>query len=166
MAMDGPFQAAQVEKRKWFPIVAAFVLLAAIFAAIVLFSGVKAKLPSAPPAYAMNVKLTNIHMITAENFVGSSVTYMEGTVLNVGDKNLNGATVEVVFRNSLNEVVQTEDVPVMVLRSSNPYRDFANLRDLPLGAGQNKEFRLAFEHISADWDQQYPAIRVIDVSTK
>ena len=135
-------------------------------AAILVFSGGGAKRPSAPPAYAVNVKLTNLHMMTAENFVGSSVTYIEGTASNAGDKTLTGATVELTFKNSLNEIVQTEDLPVRVLRSSQPYRDFANLLDLPLAAGQSREFRLSLEHISADWNQQYPDIRVIDVSTK
>lgn len=164
--MDGLLQSQAIEKRKWFPIVAAICLLAAALAAILLFPGGKAKPPSAPPAYAANVKLTNVHMMTAENFIGSSVTYIEGNVANAGDKSLTGATVELTFKNSLNQIVQTEDVPVRVLRSSEPYRDFANLRDLPLAARQSREFRLSLEHISADWDRQYPDIRVIDVSTK
>lgn len=164
--MSGLLQSQATEKRKWFPIVAAVCFLAIALAAILVFSGGEVKPPSAPPAYAANVKLTNVHMITAENFIGSSVTYIEGNVANAGDKSLTGATVELTFRNSLKEVVQTEDVPVRVLRSSEPYRDFANLRDLPLVAGQSREFRLSLEHISADWNQQYPDIRVIDVSTK
>lgn len=149
-----------------FPIIAAVCFLAAAVAAILVFSGGSARPPSAPPAYAANVKLTNVHMMTAENFIGSSVTYIEGTVTNAGDKILTGATVELTFKNSLKEVVQTEDLPVRVLRSSQPYRDFANLLDLPLAPGQSREFRLSLEHISADWNQQYPDIRVIDVSTK
>jgi hypothetical protein len=164
--MDGLLQSQTTEKRRWFPVVAAVLLLAAALAAILLFSGGGQQHPNVPPPYAANVKLTNVHMITAENFIGSHVTYIEGSVTNAGDKTLAGATVEVVFRNSLNEIVQMEDVPVMVLRSSNPYRDFANLRDVPLAPGQSKDFRLAFEHISADWNQQYPQIRMIDVFTR
>jgi len=164
--MDGLLQSQATEKRKWFPIVAAICLLAAALAAILVFPGDKAKPPSAPPAYAANVKLTNVHMMTAENFIGSSITYIEGNVANAGDKSLTGATVELTFKNSLNQIVQTEDAPVRVLRSPEPYRDFANLLDLPLAAGQSREFRLSLEHISADWNQQYPDIRVIDVSTK
>jgi hypothetical protein len=164
--MDGLLQSQATEGRKWFPIVAAVCLLAIALAAVLIFPGGSAKPPSAPPAYAANVKLTNVHMMTAENFIGSSVTYIEGNGANAGDKSLTGATVELTFKNSLNQVVQTEDVPVRVLRTSEPYRDFANLRDLPLAAGQSKEFRLSLEHISADWNQQYPEIRVIDVSTK
>lgn len=164
--MDGLLQSQTTEKRKWFPIAAAVVLLAAILGAILLFSGSGQKHPTAPPPYAANVKLTNVHMVTAENFIGSSVTYIEGSVTNAGDKTLAGATVEVVFKNTLNEIVQTENVPVMILRSTNPYRDFANLHDVPLAPGQSKDFRLAFEHVSADWNQQYPQIRVIDVFTR
>jgi hypothetical protein len=164
--MGGLLQSQATEGRKWFPIVAAICLLAIALAAVLVFSGGSAKPPSAPPAYAANVKLTNVHMMTAENFIGSSVTYIEGNVANAGDKSLTGARVELTFKNSLNQIVQTEDVPVRVLRSSEPYRDFANLRNLPLAAGQSREFRLSLEHISADWNQQYPEVRVIDVSTK
>jgi hypothetical protein len=164
--LDGLLQSQATEKRKLFPIIAAVCFLAAALTAVLVFSGGKAKPPSAPPAYAANVKLTNVHMITAENFIGSSVTYVEGSVANTGDKTLTSATVELTFKNSLKQVVQTEDTPVRILRSSAPYRDFGNLADLPLAAGQGKEFRLSLEHISADWKQQYPDIRVIDVSTK
>ena len=165
--MDGLLQSSQdAEKRKWFPIVAAFVFLAIVLALLLIFSGGKAKLPAAPPAYAANVKLTNVHMITAENFVGSSVTYVEGTVANTGNKTLAGTTVGLVFKNSLNEVVQTENIPLLVLRSSNPYRDFSDLRDLPLAPGASRDFRLSLEHISADWNQQYPELKIVDVATR
>jgi hypothetical protein len=164
--MDGLLQSSQATKRNWFPIIAAFVLLAIVLVLLLLFSGSKAQLPIAPPAYAANIKLTNVHMITAENFVGSSVTYIEGTVTNAGSKTLTGTTVELVFKNSLHEIVQREDVPLLVLRSSNPYRDFSNLRDLPLQPDASRDFRLSLEHISADWNQQYPELKIVDVTTK
>lgn len=165
--MDDLLQSSQAaEKRNIVPFVAAFCVIALIVGGIVLFSGSERKLPSAPPAYAANVQLTNVHMITAENFVGSSVTYIEGTVANTGDKTLTGTTVGLVFKNSLNEVVQTENLPLLVLRSSNPYRDFADLRDLPLAPGASRDFRLSLEHISADWNQQYPELKIVDVATR
>ena len=165
-AMDGLLQSQAIEKRNWLPIISAVVLLAIILAAILLFTGGHQKRPNAPPAYAANVKLSNVHMGASANFIGSSVTYVEGSVANTGDKTVTSATVDVVFKNSLNEIVQTEDVPLQVVRPGTPYRDFAGLNVAPLAPGQNQDFRLTFEHISADWNQQYPQLTIVDLTTK
>jgi hypothetical protein len=165
-AMDGLLLSQSTEKRNWFPIAAAFVFVAAIVAVILLIPGERQKRPNAPPAYAVNLKLTNVHMVVSENFIGSSVTYVEGSVANAGDKTVTSATVQVVFKNSLNEVVQTEDVPLQVVRPGTPYRDFAALNVTPLAPGKNQDFRLTFEHISADWNQQYPQLTIVDLTTK
>jgi hypothetical protein len=164
--MDGLLQSQSTEKRNWISIAGAFLFVAVMIAVILFFPGGRQKRLNVTPAYAANLKLTNIHMVTSENFIGSSVTYVEGSVANAGDKAVISATIEVVFKNSLNEVVQTEDVPLQVVRPGTPYRDFANLSAAPLEPSQNKEFRLTFEHISADWNQQYPALAVIDLTTK
>jgi len=40
------------------------------------------------------------------------------------------------------------------------------LRSAPLGPGQSRTFRLTFESISAQWNRQYPEIKISDVSVK
>lgn len=164
--MDGILQSQTTEKRNWIPVAVAVVFVTVIIAVILLTAGRQSKRSNVPPTYAANVKLANIHMVASENFIGSSVTYVEGSVANTGDKTLTSATVEVVFKNSLNEVVQTEDVPLQVVRPGTPYRDFANLNVAPLAPGKNQDFRLTFEHISADWNQQYPQLTIVDLTTK
>jgi hypothetical protein len=121
---------------------------------------------SAPHPYAANLKLSDLKMSAAENFVGASVTYVDGTVTNVGEKTVTHAIVHVAFRNSLGEVAQAEDVPLRVLQTTGPYPDAVDLSLSPLAPGQGKPFRLTFEHISSDWNQAYPDLQVTDVSVK
>jgi hypothetical protein len=116
--------------------------------------------------YAASLKLSDLKMSAAENFVGASVTYIDGAITNTGDKTVTHAIVHVAFRNSLGEVAQAEDVPLHVLQTTGPYPDAVDLSLSPLGPGQSKPFRLTFEHISSDWNQAYPDLQVTDVTVK
>jgi hypothetical protein len=121
---------------------------------------------TAPHPYAASLKLSDLKMSAAENFVGASVTYIDGTVTNAGDKTVTHAAIHVAFRNSLGEVAQAEDVPLHVLQTSGPYPDAVDLSQSPLMPSQAKPFRLTFEHISSDWNQAYPDLQVIGISVK
>ncbi len=116
--------------------------------------------PVAPQPYASNIKLSDLKMSAAENFVGASVIYIDGTVTNAGDRTVSHAVVHVNFRNSLGQIAQAEDMPLQVLKTSGPYPDTVDLSASPLPSGQSKRFRLTFEHISADWNQAYPELQV------
>jgi len=119
---------------------------------------------SQPSPYAVNLHVDNLHMATAENFVGGSVTYIQGRLVNSGAKKVNGATVQVIFKNSLGEVAQKETLPVMVLMPNTPYVDYGPMDRAPLGPGQARDFRLTLEHVTADWDGQMPTVKVVSVS--
>jgi hypothetical protein len=146
----------------------AVALLAAMVGAAVLFSGRKPAPAAAEVAplhpYAAHLGFSELKMSTAQNFVGATVTYLEGKVANSGDKAVSGATVEVVFRNSLGEVVQKEPQPLMYIHTRKPYTDVSDLRSNPLKPGETREFRLTFDHISADWNRELPQLRVAAVS--
>jgi hypothetical protein len=120
--------------------------------------------PSDP--YAANLAISDVKMLTAENMIGGNHTYIEGKIANHGNKTVNGATVDITFKNSLSQIVQREMQPLMIIQAREPADDIAALSMSPLKPGDTKEFRLSFEHISADWNQQYPEIRVVSVSTK
>jgi len=142
-------------------------------AAVVVVVGIVAlltrgspKIPLAPHPYVSNLKLSDLKMSVAENFVGASVTYIDGTLINTGDKTITHAVVHVNFRNSMDQIAQAEDVPLRVLQTSGPYPDAADLSVSPLAPGESKPFRLTFEHVSADWNHAYPELQVTDVSLK
>jgi len=142
------------------------VTIVVVIGAVVLFSRGTSKSPAAPHPYAASLKISDVKMSQAQNFVGASVTYVDGTVTNGGDKTVTHATVHVEFKNSMDQVVQVEDLPVRLLQTSGPYPDAVDLAVSPLGPGQSKPFRLTFEHVSADWNQAYPTLQVSDVIVK
>lgn len=142
------------------------ILVLVVVGIVVLMSRQTPKNRTGPPPYAVNVKLSDLKMSAAENFVGASVTYLDGNVSNSGNQILTHATVHVVFKNSLGENAQVEDVPLRVLQTGGPYVDAVDLSMSPLAPGQSKPFRLTFEHVTADWNQAYPELQVTDVKLK
>jgi enamine deaminase RidA (YjgF/YER057c/UK114 family) len=148
------------------PILIGVVLVVIIVGAVVLFSHETPKTPAAPHPYVASVKLSNLKMSAAENFVGASVTYIDGTVSNDGDQTVIHATVHVTFKNSLDQIAQAEDLPLRVLQTTGPYPDAVDLTISPLAPRQSKQFRLTFEHVSADWNQAYPDVQVTDVAVR
>jgi len=121
----------------------AFVVV--VIAIIALLSRSEPKSAKTPHPYISNIKLSNIKMSAAENFVGASVTYIDGTITNTGDKTLTHVMVHVTFKDSMGQVAQTEDVPLHVLQTGGPYPDAVDLNASPLAPGQSKPFRLTFE---------------------
>jgi hypothetical protein len=148
------------------PILLGVVLVVVVVAVIALLLRGNRGTASTPHPYASNLKLSDLKMSAAENFVGASVTYIDGAVTNSGDKTVTHAVVHVVFRNSLGEIAQAEDVALRVLQTGGPYPDAVDLSTSPLAPGQQKTFRLTFEHISADWNQAYPELQVTDVAVR
>ena len=125
----------------------------------------KAANPASP--YITSLKLSDLKMSAAENFVGATVSYIDGTITNTSDKTVTHAVVEVTFKDDLGQVAQLEpDIPLRALRTSGPYPEAVDLSASPLAPGQSQPFRLTFESISAQWNRQYPEIRVTDVTVK
>ena len=50
-------------------------------------------------------------MSAAENFVGATVSYVDGTVTNSGDKTVTHVMVEVLFKDDMGQLAQREDIP-------------------------------------------------------
>jgi hypothetical protein len=167
--MGGLLQPTQIDQEpssNMRPILLGVVLVVVLVTVIVLLDRPTQKGPAGPPPYAANLKLSDLKLSAAENFVGASVTYIDGTVTNDGDKTIIHAVIHASFKNSLDQVVQTEDIPLHVLQTSGPYPEAVDLNASPLAPRQSKPFRLTFEHISADWNQAYPELSVTDVTVR
>jgi hypothetical protein len=118
--------------------------------------------------YAAKLQISNPKLSAAENYVGGTVTYLDVTITNTGDKALAGGEMKLVFRNTLNEVVQTETLPLRVLVQDRMggYPDLLDLGRSPIAPGESKTVRLTLEHISADWSQATPEMQLVSLRLK
>jgi hypothetical protein len=155
-----PGESSYSEERRRFPL--AFVLgilvVAVIFGSFVLLTRhmrspaqtAALKLPFGPAeqAYAERIHFTNIQMARATNFLKQEFTYIAGTIQNDGVQNIGGLQVAVEFRDDLNQVILRETEGLIVPNSD------------PLPAGQRRDFQITLEHIPAEWNHQYPSMKV------
>lgn len=121
---------------------------------------------SAADPYAGKLEISGVKMSAAENMLGGTAIYVEGQIKNNGERTVKGATIEITFQNGLKQVVQRETQPLMVVARREPAVDLVALNVMPMKPGDAREFRLTFEHVSADWDRKYPALRVTTISLK
>ncbi len=162
----GTPEQAQKKPFPWPLAIGAAIVLVAIGLVILLTQKPAEPGAAAPPPYAASLKLSDIKMATANNFVGGTVTYLEGNIQNAGNQAVTGVQVELIFQNSMNQVVQKERLPVMVTTERPGYSDTVDLSRAPLAPSQTRPFRLTLEHVSDDWNQAYPDVRIVDVKTK
>ncbi len=156
------------ERRSWGPIAVGAAAVVLVVGIIVFLGRPKPQSgPAAIAPYAENLQIGDLKLSAAENFVGSSVSYLDGKIANVGPKVVTGITVEAVFRNSIGEIVQRESQPLMLNHTGMAgFPDVAPLNKVPLTPNTTRDFRLTFEHISADWNQGYPELRFTQVKTQ
>jgi len=136
----------------------------ALAAAFLLQQPPKAAKVASP--YIAALKLSEFKMSAAENFIGHTVSYIDGTITNTGDQTVTHVVVEVVFQDSIGQLAQREEVPLQVVRTNGAYLEPVDVSVSPLAPGQAEPFRLTFDSISAQWNRNYPEIRVTDVSVK
>jgi hypothetical protein len=102
-------------------------------------------------AYLPSLAFDGLHMSAAVNFLGDTVTYLDGSVTNKGAKLVRNLEVELNFVDTLNQVVLRE--------TAHPLADRAK----PLQPGETYAFRVTFEHMPADWNQAPPSVKPVYV---
>jgi hypothetical protein len=138
-----------------------------IVAAVVVFVQRPKPHPPAPVnPYAAQLKISDIQLSAAQNFIGAKVTYVDGILTNPGNKTVTSAIIHVTFRDSYGQVAQIDDVPVKLLQTTGPYPDTIDLAASPLASAESKPFRLIFDHVSEQWNQSYPDLQVTNVTLK
>jgi hypothetical protein len=167
--MDGLIEPSPVKEEReshLLPMLVGLSVVVSVVGLAVFLLREKPKVATPPPAYAANVKISDLKTSAAENFVGATVNYLDGTVSNTGDKTLTHAVVRVTFKDSMGQVAQIDELPLRILEKSVRYDDAIDLSVSPLLPGASAPFRLTFEHISAEWNHEYPEVKVLDVTTK
>ena len=149
-------------------IVAGLVVLALL--AGIIFAGRKktAQITGIQPlaAYAANLPISGLAMSESTSLSGGKSTFIDGHIRNAGGQTVAGITVQVIFRNDEGMPPDVETVPMMLIRTREPYIDTQTVGAAPLKPGDERDFRLIFESIPANWNQQMPEIRIIRVQTK
>jgi Protein of unknown function (DUF2393) len=171
-ADSGPkFTQPNTEPTSWLPWAIAGVAIAIGLGLLIAFGGRRTATPlgmgpglALADPYAPSLAIGDLKMSEASNFAGGKVTYLDGKIANHGDRTLTGITVQVAFRNDLNQIAQKETLPLSLIRTREPYVDTQPVSASPLKPGEEREFRLIFDSVAPDWNQEYPEVRVIQVS--
>ncbi len=107
-------------------------------------------LPMGPAeqAYAPQIHFLEPKMSRAANFLNQEVTFVFGTLENAGNRRIQQIEITLEFHDPFNQVV---------LRDKQ--RLFAP-GQAPLAPGQQRDFQVGYEHVSAQWNNVYPTIRI------
>src|SRR6202048_2793403 len=148
------------------PILIGIVIVGIVVGILALIFRAEQEKPPALPSYAANLKFSDITTSAAQNFAGQTVSYIDGSITNTGDKTVVHAMVQITFKDELGQTAQRDELAIRVLRTGGPYDEAVDLTLSPLAPGQSKPFRLTFENISAQWNHAYPDLRITRVSVK
>jgi hypothetical protein len=148
------------EPRNWTPLIVGFVLVLVVVAAIAILGRNRPEKASAADPYSPMLVVEQAKLSQADNFVGATVTYIDLTVRNNGNRTVVGGLVRANFRDMLGQVVQTETLPLRALipHSLGGEPEAGDLTLAPLGPGQTRVLRLTVEHISSEWNQAQPEL--------
>lgn len=97
-------------------------------------------------SYAGNIHFQNLALSESSNLLNEKFTYLDGVISNDGSRTIQAMEIRVEFHDPFNQ---------MILRETHRV-----ISSQPLGPGMKREFELTFEHLPAEWNQQYPTIRV------
>ena len=103
---------------------------------------------AAEQAYSGHIHFTNIQLAKATNMLNQDFTYVAGVISNDGVRTIRGLEVTLEFRDPFGQVILRETEQLIGTGAE------------PLGGGARRDFQITLEHVPAEWNQQYPGIRV------
>jgi hypothetical protein len=167
------FPLGEKQERNWMPLLVAgaIVLVVAVLLILSLNGGGQGTITAMPAnapldPYAASLTVSGLVMSESGNLAGSKVTYIDGHIANHGSRTVTAVTVQVLFRDFAHEVAQNESKSLKLIRVREPYIDVEPVSAAPLKPGDEHEFRLIFDRVSANWDGAYPELRILHVETK
>src|SRR6202050_1017893 len=103
-----PSPTAEEESPSTRIIVLAVVVVFALAGIVAVLLRSKPQTASGPPPYAASLKLSDFKMSAAENFVGATVSYVDGIITNTGGKTVAHGIVQVLLKDDMGELAQSE----------------------------------------------------------
>lgn len=164
------FAAPQQEKPSRLPwIIAAGVVLVIIGILVYVGYSQKSNVPGANAAlspYASKLAISGVQLSQATTMIGGQSTYIDGTIVNHGDKTVTGITVQAIFDDFNNQPAQLATVQMQRIRTRQPYVDTEVFSADPIGPGQSAPFRLILDHVTDEWNSSPPTLRIVQVDFK
>ena len=140
------------------------VLIGLLVVAVILYSRYAGSTANAKPqplpmgpqeqAYVANIKFNDPKMSRASNYLNQEVTFIFGTLENDGPRSIKQIEVTIEFHDVFNQVVLRDTERLLA-----PAED-------PLGPNQQRDFQLSYEHISDQWNVQYPTMKITGLDLK
>jgi hypothetical protein len=155
----------EAQERNWTPFIIGLLAVIVVVGIIVAITRNTGQKTQKVDPYVSKLQITNAKVSAAENYVGGTVTYLDASITNTGDKTLVGADMNLVFKNTMNEIVQKEVLPLHVLveNQMGGYPDLVDMSRSPITPGHTKSVRMTLEHISTDWDQAPPQMELTNL---
>ena len=107
-----------------------------------------AKMTAEEAAYAQTIRIENVALSRAENFLHQEVTMLDADAVNAGSRAAEALSVTVEFADSLNQVVLRETRSALGSPPSS------------LGPGQSRHFQISFDRVPTSWNMQQPSVQV------
>ncbi len=167
-----PDRPAEREPRSALPWIIALVVILIVIGVLVAVShrGQPANPGGAglapPDPYAASLRITNLQMSQAGSVAGAQSTYIDGQIANTGSKTVTAITIQAAFHGFENPIAKKETMPLTLIRTRQPYVDTQPVAAAPIHPGETRDFRLIFDSLPQDWNQNYPEIRVIAVTAR
>lgn len=106
-------------------------------------------------AYNSKIETSKVGIAKGENYLGSEVFYVEGSLKNTGNRVVQRIEITFLFKDSLKQVV---------LKESRKALEYKGARGLE--AGKSTRFQVAFDYLPKDWNYVLPDIEVSQVTLK
>lgn len=116
--------------------------------------------------YARSLVVSDLAMSESTSFSGGKSTFLDGVIRNSGGRTVVAVNVQVLFANDEGMPPRIETVPLMLIRTREPYVDTQSVSAAPLKPGDQREFRLIFESLPTNWNTQLPEMRITGVSAR
>ena len=104
-------------------------------------------------AYKSMIEVSKVGLAKGENYLGSEVFYVEGSLKNTGNRVVQRVEITFLFKDSLKQVV---------LKESRKAVEYKGARGLD--ADKSTRFQVAFDHLPKDWNYILPDIEVSQVT--
>jgi hypothetical protein len=106
-------------------------------------------------AYKSKIAVSKVGLAKGENYLGSEVFYVEGSLKNIGNRVVQRVEITFFFKDSLKQVV---------LKESRKALEYKGTRGLE--ADKSTRFQVAFDHLPKEWNYVLPDLEVSQVTLK